>query len=538
MVRTESALMPDSSDQPLAQSGKRILIIEDDPVLARVYQNRIAKAGFTVSLSSDGQDGFFSIMQSKPDAVLLDLMLPHIDGLQILRKTRAQKQFERMPIIVFSNSYMNGMLQQAVEAGATMVVNKSERGAVENIVASFVQMLCGPVPQPSETISTPAENAPAASQPPSDTSFRPRFSPQSNAAPTAEPAVATRTAAIETSSQAAVAEAKTVAPKSRFGVIPIAQSRAAAPAPVVSRVETPRTSDVVSVARPLVQTGTTNVDQLISANRSSQSKAKETAGAASSVSSELPSAEKEVLEVFWNNGSEIMSRIRTRMRAYSKAPQTDQGREHLQAFYRLVRSLTSAAAMASVESIANFTACLEALLHELNNKPESFQASTLRTLASAVDVLDRMFKEAGRYECPMMTEAFVLIVDDDVVSQRAVTLSLQKARLHVICASDADSALESLKEISFELIVLDVNMPGLDGFEVCSIIRKIPSYEKTPILFVSGLTDFASRARSIATGGNDFICKPLNRIEMTVKSLSYVMKGRLPATEEASVLPP
>src|SRR5205823_4001219 len=99
--------------------------------------------------------------------------------------------------------------------------------------------------------------------------------------------------------------------------------------------------------------------------------------------------------------------------------------------------------------------------------------------------------------------------------------------------SDYQEALEKLKEVAFELIALDVNLPGGDGFDLCAAIRKIPTYEKTPILFVTGLNDFQSRAKSIVSGGNDFISKPLSRIEMTVKSLSYVMKGRLPATREA-----
>jgi CheY-like chemotaxis protein len=245
------------------------------------------------------------------------------------------------------------------------------------------------------------------------------------------------------------------------------------------------------------------------------------------------SAEQSLLEIFADKGAETMARIRTILRSYTKDPSSPDGRNHLRDLYRLVHCLTSVAGMASLESTANFSACLEALLHELLTKPGSFQPSTLRTLASAVDVLGCMFQQAGRYECPLMTEAFVLVVDDDVISQRTVTLSLQKARLGVVCASDCQEALSKLKEISFELIALDVNLPGGDGFDLCTNIRRIRGYEKIPILFVTGLNDFQSRAKSIAAGGNDFISKPLSRIEMTVRSLSYVMKGRLPITREA-----
>jgi PleD family two-component response regulator len=155
----------------------------------------------------------------------------------------------------------------------------------------------------------------------------------------------------------------------------------------------------------------------------------------------------------------------------------------------------------------------------------------------AVDVLSRMFKEAGRYECPMISQAMVLVVDDDVVSQKAITLSLEKARLHAMCATDAASALDQIRQILFELIFLEAAIPNVDGFELCSTIRQMPGYEHTPIIFVTGLTDFQSRARSVTSGGNEFISKPLCRIEMTVKALTFVMKGRMAGATLNSPIP-
>ena len=155
----------------------------------------------------------------------------------------------------------------------------------------------------------------------------------------------------------------------------------------------------------------------------------------------------------------------------------------------------------------------------------------------AIDVLCRMFKEAGRYECPMISRAMVLVVDEDVVSQRAMTLSLEKARLLAMCATDAASALDQIRQILFELIFLEAAIPNVDGFELCSTIRQIPGYEQTPIVFVTELTDFQSRARSVTSGANEFISKPLCRIEMTVKALTFVMKGRLAGATLNSTIP-
>jgi DNA-binding response OmpR family regulator len=499
--------MSDLPANSTVQNAKRILIVEDDPIVARIYQNRLTNAGFSVSVSAEGGDGFFCIVKDKPDGVLLDLMLPHMDGLQILRKTRAQKAFEKTPIIAFSNSYMNGMLQNAVEAGATMVVNKSDTGAIDNIVESFLDLLCRPsgnrfVPTPTPTATGFAEEEQVSGD--SQTTQQAATSLQA-AAPTTfrAPQATTRPVATGT------------AQRPRFGVAPVGRPRpgAVTPPQKPSAISASNTQPARPVSAPETPTGsdTASVDR----------------------SSAPRNAEQSLLEIFADKGAETMARIRTILRSYTKDPSSPDGRNHLRDLYRLVHCLTSVAGMASLESTANFSACLEALLHELLTKPGSFQPSTLRTLASAVDVLGCMFQQAGRYECPLMTEAFVLVVDDDVISQRTVTLSLQKARLGVVCASDCQEALSKLKEISFELIALDVNLPGGDGFDLCTNIRRIRGYEKIPILFVTGLNDFQSRAKSIAAGGNDFISKPLSRIEMTVRSLSYVMKGRLPITREA-----
>jgi glucose-1-phosphate thymidylyltransferase len=77
---------------------KKILIIEDDPIVARIYQNRLQKEACEVEIATDGQSGFYRIHEFQPDAVLLDLMLPKMNGVDILKKIRAQAQFQRVRI--------------------------------------------------------------------------------------------------------------------------------------------------------------------------------------------------------------------------------------------------------------------------------------------------------------------------------------------------------------------------------------------------------------------------------------------------------
>ena len=70
-------------------------------------------------------------------------------------------------------------------------------------------------------------------------------------------------------------------------------------------------------------------------------------------------------------------------------------------------------------------------------------------------------------------------------------------------------------------------MPNMNGYELCTKLRTLPTYKKTPVIFVTGLTDFESRANSTMSGGNDFIAKPFLFMELAVKALMYVLRSRL-----------
>src|SRR5687767_6514181 len=104
---------------------KRILIIEDDPIISHIYRSRFEKEGFTVEVCGDGQTGYYRLYDSKPDALLLDLMLPKLNGIDLLKKVRAVREFEKMPVIVFTNAYVANMIHESFSAGASAVYNKS-----------------------------------------------------------------------------------------------------------------------------------------------------------------------------------------------------------------------------------------------------------------------------------------------------------------------------------------------------------------------------------------------------------------------------
>ena len=105
--------------------SKRILIIEDNTVLATVYGSSLAQAGFQVSVANDGQTGLDQLASFAPDLVVLDLMLPRIDGIEVLRRIRAIEGHAKLPVIVFSNSYTSDRTRDVWSAGATQVLVKA-----------------------------------------------------------------------------------------------------------------------------------------------------------------------------------------------------------------------------------------------------------------------------------------------------------------------------------------------------------------------------------------------------------------------------
>lgn len=103
---------------------KKILIIEDDAVISSIYRSKYEAAGYDVAVTDDGEAGLRMIKETKPDLVQLDLTLPKVDGVEIIRQIRAWPEFATLPIIVLSNSYLSEMVKAAWQAGATKCLSK------------------------------------------------------------------------------------------------------------------------------------------------------------------------------------------------------------------------------------------------------------------------------------------------------------------------------------------------------------------------------------------------------------------------------
>jgi DNA-binding response OmpR family regulator len=394
---------------------KKVLIIEDDQVIANIYRNKFTVEGYQAEVAYDGESGLKTLRTFKPDIMLLDLVLPRMSGVDFIIKVRSEADFAKLPIIVFSNTYLTNMIQEAWKAGANKCLSKTN--CTPKDVLDIVRQTIGGevVPQPAPKPDKPGK-----------------------------------------------------------------PGKPAAPAK-------PDFSDIEGDTKFL----------------------------------------SELRQTFIDSQPANLAALRAGLQNLIKAnSETDQLKD-IHELYRRTHALAGNAGLAGFTHVAHMSAALEALLKELYEKPKSINTSTLRTVAAAVDFLGHLFERGKRPDNPDPPPVNILVVDDEPISQRAVVYALEKAQLPSTSTADPNAALKLLTGTPYDLVFLDVDMPGMTGFELCTKLRAMPQYKKTPVVFVTALSDFDSRTSSMMAGGNDFIAKPFLFIELTVKALIHVLRAKL-----------
>ena len=384
---------------------KKILIIEDDSIVAHIYRSRLEKEGYAVEVATDGQAGYYRIHDLRPDGVLLDLMLPKMNGIEILKKIRAQAQFQKIPVVVFTNAYVTNMIQESFSAGASAVYNKATLTPRQIVDALNAALGVTAAPGSGEL---PAAEASPSGAPAGDVDFQ--------------------------------------------------------------------------------------------------------AG---------------LLKAFMEAAPQTLNDLRKQLQEFTKATDETVRLTSLFELYRKVHALTGNAGVAGLRTVAQMASALEALLKELHDKPKNITPSTLRTTTHAVDFLGELFAPELPADLAEVPPINILVVDDEILSRRAITYALEKAFLKSVSVEDPQAALNLARENSFDLVFLDVQMPGMDGFQLCEKIRVLDTNKSTPVLFVTSLNDFKVRAQSTLSGGSDLIAKPFMFIELTVKSLTFILRNRV-----------
>ena len=192
-----------------------------------------------------------------------------------------------------------------------------------------------------------------------------------------------------------------------------------------------------------------------------------------------------------------------------------------------VHGFSERARVSGFAAIHRLGTAFSGLTHGLYEIPELVNPSTLHTIHQTIEFLVALMKERNLAQVPDPATARIYAVDDDLGNCESITLAMEESAIRTNFAQEPVIGLAEIAGGRFDLIFLDVNLPGMDGFELCRQIRALPGHDRTPIVFLTGLSTLENRVQSSLSGGNDFIAKPFNLHELRVKAITLILKTQL-----------
>lgn len=105
--------------------SKKVLLVEDDPLLIDIYSSKLKESGFLVSVAEDGERALQKIKEETPDLVVLDIVLPKIDGWEIIREIKKDKRLNSLKVVILSNLGQKGEIEKGLEMGAQKYLIKA-----------------------------------------------------------------------------------------------------------------------------------------------------------------------------------------------------------------------------------------------------------------------------------------------------------------------------------------------------------------------------------------------------------------------------
>lgn len=380
--------VPDDRDA-LRAGDTVILAIEDDPVFARTLVDMIRRKGYRALAAGDGESGLYLARQYRPTGILLDVMLPGIDGWDVLTRLRQEPATRRIPVHFVSATDDTARAQQLGAVG--FLTKPVERDALLGAFERLLQSAPGPMRKVLLVDDDPDSRVAVASLIKSDT--------------------------VEIVETGSAEEALPLFDSGSFDVV------------------------VLDLGLP----GMSGFDflDLLHARRS-----------------DLP-------PIVIHSGRELSREESARLRQYTDS------------------------------IVIKGTRSLERLLDEV-----SLFLHSVRKDAGPRVVRDIDSGLAGRT---------VLVVDDDMRNIFALSKILREKGLSVVMAQDGQKALRQIEENkSIEIVLMDIMMPGMDGYETMREIRKRPAYAKLPIIAVTAKAMAGDRDKCLEAGANDYLAKPID----------------------------
>jgi CheY-like chemotaxis protein len=134
-------------------------------------------------------------------------------------------------------------------------------------------------------------------------------------------------------------------------------------------------------------------------------------------------------------------------------------------------------------------------------------------------------------EAPPVASHRALVVDDDAVSRLMMANALRVVGVATDAVGDASGALKAVEQRPYDLILSDVMMDGLNGFQFVSRLRQVPGFATVPVIFVTSLADFEQFFRTVPGGACDLIAKPFLLTELGLKALIHLSTPTPAATQ-------
>lgn len=118
---------------------------------------------------------------------------------------------------------------------------------------------------------------------------------------------------------------------------------------------------------------------------------------------------------------------------------------------------------------------------------------------------------------PDLTGCTILAVDDTPANLDVLAEMLETAGFEISAATTGEQALQVVSAVKPDLILLDVMMPGIDGFETCRRLKALEEMEDVPVIFVTARNDLQAITQSFEAGGNDYVTKPFSKVELLAR---------------------
>lgn len=164
---------------------------------------------------------------------------------------------------------------------------------------------------------------------------------------------------------------------------------------------------------------------------------------------------------------------------------------------------------------------------DATNKRLLFSKAQEALLHAKIRGKNRVFFFEKQVDPPDDTKPKILIVDDDQRNLKLLEAMLVPLNYQVIKASNGEQALSIVNKLKCDLILLDIMMPKIDGFEVCRRLKEAEATRLIPVVMVTSLDDIDAKIKAIEAGADDFLTKPPNKTELLVRTRSLVRINRL-----------